>query len=104
MPRGSSPREDAALGRILLSSPKDSLEHEIVLSDLLEHLANARAEDIRQRLLRVANVNKVDIIGVRPERTETFWLADGRRVVTGVYFIRLSTAKGAAGLKIVVIQ
>src|SRR5262245_12603220 len=28
----------------------------------------ARAEDIRQRLLRVANVNKVDIIGERPEK------------------------------------
>ncbi|MCZ7658232.1 MAG: efflux RND transporter permease subunit [Xanthobacteraceae bacterium] len=28
----------------------------------------ARAEDIRQRLLRVPNVNKVDIIGARPER------------------------------------
>jgi multidrug efflux pump subunit AcrB len=28
----------------------------------------ARAEDIRQRLLRVPDVNKVDIIGVRPER------------------------------------
>jgi multidrug efflux pump subunit AcrB len=28
----------------------------------------ARAEDIRQRLLRVADVNKVDIIGERPER------------------------------------
>jgi multidrug efflux pump subunit AcrB len=28
----------------------------------------ARAEDIRQRLLRVADVNKVDIIGERPEK------------------------------------
>ncbi len=28
----------------------------------------ARAEDIRQRLLRVPNVNKVDIIGERPEK------------------------------------
>ncbi|MGZ8301059.1 MAG: efflux RND transporter permease subunit, partial [Rhodoplanes sp.] len=28
----------------------------------------ARAEDIRQRLLRVPDVNKVDIIGVRPEQ------------------------------------
>src|SRR5437588_1676302 len=28
----------------------------------------ARAEDIRQRLLRVADVNKVDIIGERPQR------------------------------------
>ena len=28
----------------------------------------SRAEDIRQRLLRVADVNKVDIIGERPER------------------------------------
>ena len=28
----------------------------------------ARAEDIRQRLLRVPNVNKVDIIGAQPER------------------------------------
>ena len=28
----------------------------------------ARAEDIRQRLLRVPDVNKVDIIGARPER------------------------------------
>ena len=28
----------------------------------------ARAEDIRQRLLRVPDVNKVDIIGVRPEK------------------------------------
>src|SRR6476660_1930954 len=28
----------------------------------------ARAEDIRQRLLRVTDVNKVDIIGERPER------------------------------------
>lgn len=28
----------------------------------------ARAEDIRQRLLRVPDVNKVDILGVRPER------------------------------------
>jgi len=28
----------------------------------------ARAEDIRQRLLRVESVNKVDLIGVRPER------------------------------------
>src|SRR5258707_6529688 len=28
----------------------------------------ARAEDIRQRLLRVANVNKVDIIGEQPEK------------------------------------
>src|SRR6185295_8697306 len=28
----------------------------------------SRAEDIRQRLLRVPDVNKVDIIGERPER------------------------------------
>src|SRR5207245_1062628 len=28
----------------------------------------ARAEDIRQRLLRVPNVNKADIIGERPEK------------------------------------
>src|SRR6185503_10363576 len=28
----------------------------------------ARAEDMRQRLLRVAGVNKVDIIGYRPQR------------------------------------
>ena len=35
----------------------------LTLADL-----KARAEDIRQRLLRVPDVNKVDLIGVRPEK------------------------------------
>jgi multidrug efflux pump subunit AcrB len=43
----------------------------------------ARAEDIRQRLLRVANVNKVDIIGERPEKI-FIELSHGKLATLGV--------------------
>jgi menaquinone-specific isochorismate synthase len=74
MPRGQTPAEDSALGRILMSSAKDSLEHELVVSYMLEHLANAQATQIQhhpRRLLKLSHVQHLEtpIEAIVPEGT-----------------------------------
>lgn len=79
--RGSGPAEDAALGRLLQSNPKDSLEHEIVVSYLLERLGNLHADDIAhraRRLLKLSNVQHLltPIDAKVPEGTHALDLVD----------------------------
>lgn len=79
--RGDASSEDAALGRLLQANPKDSLEHELVVSYLLERLANLHADQIvhrPRRLLKLANVQHLmtPIEAQTPEGTHVLDLVD----------------------------
>lgn len=79
--RGAGSSEDAALGRLLQANPKDSLEHELVVSYLLERLANLHVDEIvhePRRLMKLANVQHLmtAIEAQTPDGTHVLDLVD----------------------------